>query len=139
NLKEYTQLESPPSNIVTSDTSVLVSLIGTLDPSELDVGALVHVDKNFTEEERILKSLQRPVDFKSVDLNDDQQSDFIVCSFGNFTGQLLAFEKVDTGYVKHVLSHSPGARNIILNDVNRDGRMDILALFTQGNERISVF
>lgn len=140
NLVEYTQLESPPSKIAAADdTSLFVSLIGSIEPSDQEAGALIHANKGFTEGTGVLRLLQRPVDFHQADLNGDGREDFIVCSFGNFTGQLAAFEKGDTSYIKHVISNSPGARNVVLEDVNKDGLTDMLVLFTQGNERISLF
>ena len=139
-LVEHTQLESPPSKILAADdTSLFVSLIGSIEPSDQEAGALIHVNKGFTEGAGVLRMLQRPVDFHQADLNGDGQKEFIVCAFGNFTGQLAAFEKGDTSYIKHVISNSPGARNLMLEDVNKDGLTDVLVLFTQGNERISLF
>ncbi len=42
-------------------------------------------------------------------------------------------------YNKHVISTLPGSRRTLSRDFNDDGLIDILALFTQGDEQITLF
>src|SRR5690606_36322173 len=87
----------------------------------------------------ILDSLKRPVHVTRADLNGDATDEYIVCEFGNYTGQLVIYEQHDTKPIRHVLSPSPGTRRTIVRDFNNDGMNDILALFTQGDERVVLF
>ena len=88
----------------------------------------------------LIDSLQRPVDFEQADLNNDGVSDYVICNFGNYTGQLVAFQTLPNGkFKKYILQHLPGARRIIIKDLDGNGMPDILALMTQGDERIVAF
>src|SRR5699024_6941406 len=100
---------------------------------------LVRVDKNFNKTALLIDSLQRPVCFVAADLDNDGKKDYVVGAFGNYTGQLLVFEKEKNMYHKHVISGMPGTRRVIVKDVNSDGLKDLLVLMAQGNERISLF
>ena len=140
NLKEYTQLKSPPSKIlIENDTTILVSLIGNMSPNEQKGGALVEINTKFTQGTGLIDSLQRPSHFEKADFNGDRVDDVVVCAFGNYTGGLLVYERRGAKFIKHIISSTPGARRVVLKDVDEDGLQDILVLMTQGNERISLF
>ncbi|NJM26678.1 MAG: VCBS repeat-containing protein [Bacteroidia bacterium] len=64
----------------------------------------------------------------------------MVCNFGNYTGNLQAlFGGSGGSFQKNTLSALPGARKVILKDFTHDGRIDVLVLFAQGDERVSLF
>ena len=86
-----------------------------------------------------IDSLSRPVAAAYGDFNQDGREDVVVCQFGNYTGQLSWFERTKTGYREHILDPVAGARRAIVQDVNKDGRPDIVALLAQGDEQISVY
>lgn len=139
-LSEYSQLESPPSEImIESDSTIIVSLLGDMSPNEQEGGALVRINNKFTNGIGLIDSLQRPSHFDKTDLNGDNEEDYVVCAFGNYTGGLLVYEKKGNEFYKHTISSTPGARRVVLKDLNKDGLLDILVLMTQGNERISLF
>jgi hypothetical protein len=85
----------------------------------------------------IIDSLKRPVHFEINDLNNDGLDDFVVCAFGNYSGTLVAFRNLGDGkYERLVIQNLPGARKVIIRDFDGNGLNDILALMTQGDERI---
>jgi hypothetical protein len=54
-------------------------------------------------------------------------------------GNLTIYEKSTNGYRQHVLSQLPGARKVVIKDFNNDGKNDIMAMFSQGDERIVIY
>src|SRR5690606_25883120 len=117
NLRDHTQLNSPPSHIFKDkDSSLVVSLMGIMDPNDQSRGSIVRIDQNLGSATSIIDSLQRPVHISSADFNNDGKEDWVVCSFGNWTGQLAVFENGPNNYVKHLISSLPGARKSIVRD-----------------------
>jgi hypothetical protein len=75
-----------------------------------------------------------------ADLNNDTLEDIIVCEFGNNTGQLSWFEnKGGQNYTSHVLRAKPGAVKTVINDFNKDGKPDVMALMAQGDEGVFIY
>lgn len=130
-------LDSPPSWLTVSNETLYTTTLGIMDPNDQAKGRLISINNG--NQTQLIDSLKRPVYFERVDLNNDNVMDYVICSFGNFTGDLSVYESTAGGTRKHVLSHLPGARKIILHDFNNDNRMDILALITQGDEQIVLF
>src|SRR5690606_25541283 len=94
----------------------------------------------FTPQSRLINipNLFRPVDFSVADLNGDDREDLIVCEFGHNTGKLSWYDNFQPDQ-EHVLSHLPGTLNAQIEDFNRDGKPDIIALTGQALEGISIF
>ena len=85
-------------------------------------------------------SLQRPVQITSCDLNNDKKTDYLVCEFGHLSGSLSWMENKGNGkYQHHIIKAAPGAIKAYVEDVNHDGLQDVWALFSQGDEGISLF
>lgn len=134
------QLSSPPSHIDFDDDDFVISEMGIMDPNDQAKGKLVSIKRNSKTASVILDSLQRPVYFEKKDFNNDGQDDFVVCAFGNYTGGLLLFEsKGHNKFERHSLNSMPGARKVTIRDLNGDGLKDILALMTQGDERLILY
>lgn len=133
------QLPSPASDILFGkDDTMMISCMGMMDPNDLYAGSLVKLSGK-QEPTVLIDSIKRPVDIEEADLNKDSQSDLIISGFGNFTGSLRAFEKADDKYLSYYVHNFPGNRKTIVNDLNRDGLPDILALIAQGDEQIALF
>ena len=139
-LEDSFQLGSPPSDIFfSSDENAIVSRMGIMDPNDLAAGSVIRISHNDDESLMLFDSIKRPVDIEGGDLNNDGEEDLIVAAFGNFTGALYAYERTAAGYKRHNLHHFPGTRKSIVRDFNADGLADILALITQGDERLALF
>jgi FG-GAP-like repeat len=131
------ELPSPPSHILFTKPDPVVSLMGIMDPNDQAKGELSILKMNSKSGTRIIDSLKRPVHFELNDLNKDGLDDFVVCAFGNYSGALLAFKGIGNGkYERLFLQNLPGARRVIVKDFDGNGMDDILALMTQGDERI---
>lgn len=139
-LKDSFQLSSPPSSVHTEkDKDPILSVMGIMDPNDAWEGQLIELRTDNHTINSIIDSLQRPVCIEKADLNNDKLDDYVICAFGNYTGALLAYENLGNGnYKKHILYGLPGARKIIIRDVNEDGLKDVLVLMTQGDEQISL-
>lgn len=134
------QLNSPASHVeIDKKNNLILSLMGIMDPNDRALGEIVRINQQGSIK-ILIDSLKRPVHFSKADLNSDGLEDFVVCEFGNYTGGLSVYQRIaDSSYIKHTLSSLPGSRNVILNDFNNDGKLDVLALLTQGDEQIALF
>lgn len=119
--------------------------IGVLNPNNGRFGYLqsIKLDKKgkmLPDTSFSVRNLYRPVQVSLADLNADGKMDYLVCEFGNLEGALSWIEnKGANQYERHVLRALPGAIKAYIQDVNKDGRPDIWALFSQGEEGIFLF
>lgn len=136
-IKDTIELNSPPSHIEFHDSKILISEMGIMDPNDEAKGQLVEIDLVAHTSRVLIDSIKRPVYFEEADFNEDGLIDYVVCSFGNYSGQLEIFEATKNGsYQTHKIDNTPGARKVIVRDFDGDGKKDIVALMTQGDERI---
>ncbi|EAZ79130.1 FG-GAP repeat domain-containing protein [Algoriphagus machipongonensis] len=112
--------------------------IGSIAPSDLSQGALYEMDLNSNSWNQVKDELSRPVYGIWADLENDGIPDFILCNYGNHGGNISLFMDGDFTTNPQILGGA-GARKVEVVDLNQDGKLDILALFCQGNERFSVF
>jgi hypothetical protein len=137
-VKDSLQLGSAPSKIAMFGSEQRIVLeMGIMDPNEQPAGKLRLMTGNDKSISDIIDSLQRPVDFERVDLNSDGLEDYVICNFGNYTGALVVYKGLGNGkFQKHILQYLPGARRLIIGDFDGNKMPDILALMSQGDERI---
>lgn len=135
------QLASPATAIHVDSAHLDVLEAGMLHPNDLPLGQLTRLGKNNLKESQVLiDSLYRPVHATFGDLNNDSREDMVICQFGHHKGKLSYYLQQEDGtYRENVLSDQPGAINTCLLDFNKDGQLDILALFAQGDERIVLY
>ncbi len=137
--------ESPVSDIIRSASGgYLVTGIGTIAPGTEKIGTLSRLSRNPAtnryQPETLLTGLHRPTQTLEVDLNRDGQVEFVTCEFGFLRGSLSFWEKDSQGkYKRRIISPKAGALKCLTTDWNHDGWPDLVALFGQGDERISVF
>lgn len=88
----------------------------------------------------LLTGLNRPAQVLQADLNGDGKPETISCEFGFSTGGLAVWSNDVRGKLtKTVLDPSTGAIRAIVMDWDKDGQLDILGQFAQGDERIVWF
>ena len=139
-LEDSIQLTSAPADIIPrKNEGPILACMGIMDPNDQAVGSIVQLSHSGTNHQTWIDSLKRPVDLQQADLNNDGKEDLVVSAFGNFTGALLAYEKIGDQYQEHVIHNLPGTRKTVIHDFNEDGLPDILALITQGDEHIALF
>jgi hypothetical protein len=113
--------------------------IGKLYPTELSNGSYTLLNND--SEAPILNNLHRPVHTEIEDLNNDGIHEIVVCNFGNKTGSLSLFKKAKptSAYKEDVLLPMPGAVMCFVKDMDGDGKKDIVAMFSQGDESVYIF
>ena len=121
-----------------------VLLMGKLQPSDAPRGvfALISAWRSGAKPEIAweVDSLQRPVYASYADLSGDGIEDVVLSEFGNLTGRLTWYERLPgKKNRRHLLASQPGALNTVVRDFDGDGRLDVLALFAQGDEGVLLF
>lgn len=120
--------------------NIIALSIGDLYPNEGRYGAVAALDtQSFSGPRLLFDKLPRPVSFEIADLNNDGLEDLLVCNFGNNIGNLSWYQNTGSGYRQHFLKKAPGATRARLHDMDGDGDQDIVVLFAQGDEGISIF
>ncbi len=129
--------ESPVVSYDTKNKESYVTTIGYIHPSAIAKGK---VFKNTSPDSLIIASeLHRPVHTLIEDLNDSGTVELVISEFGNLTGELSLFVKNINGeYDKTVLLNQPGTIRVIAQDMDDDGRKDLVALTSQGDESITI-
>jgi hypothetical protein len=114
--------------------------IGSMKPSQKLTGSFYAVDSASAAAKSVKRfnKLARPVACETDDLNGDGVNDIIICQFGNHTGKLSWFDGGDPEK-EHILQLQPGARRVVVQDFNGDGKPDILALMAQAREELMLF
>lgn len=120
-----------------ADTTFLTT-IGFLLPSELPAGDLGI--KEGANIKSLPQKLHRPVYTTVKDLNKNGNKELIISEFGDLKGQLSLWSKNKSGhYIESVLRSQPGTTRTIVQDMNNDGKDDIIVLASQGDENIEIF
>lgn len=131
------KFNSPITSYKQKQDDLYITEIGILNPSEIPKGLITKISVGVTD--TIAKELHRPVYTEILDLNEDGLDELLICEFGNLTGQLTLLEQNGSGYIKRVLYPQPGAIKFEIADMDNDGKKDIIALFSQGNEGVFIF
>jgi hypothetical protein len=135
--------ETAPIDIKWGDDSNEFELLtmGLMDPSNDSIGSVHQFRKSESgwNSESDIKGLMRPVDIDYADFNGDGVLDKVVSEFGNHVGELSLFLSSNQSWNKTILKNAPGARKVIIEDLDADGDLDILALMTQANEGFFAF
>lgn len=126
-----------PVDISYFNDAHLVLGIGTLAPSPVKKGQLIKVDSN-QNSHIIIDSLHRPIHFQTSTIKGE--TGFTIASFGSTQGNSgdLSFFK-DKSFKRTLIDSLSGATQAELRDLNQDGIVELIALFSQANERINVY
>lgn len=137
-LEDSFQLSSPPSwMLILKNGDLALSLMGLMDPNDQPKGEIATLNVKDHTLANLIDSLKRPVYFEMADLDRDGLDDVVACAFGNYAGALLAYKNLGGGkFEKQILQNLPGARKVIIQDFDNNGMDDILALMSQGDEKI---
>ncbi len=129
--------ESPVVSYDKKNKETYVTTIGYIHPSAIAIGK---VFKNSSSDTlNIASLLHRPVHTLTEDLNNNGTVELVISEFGDLTGELSLFVKNKSGeYDKTVLLNQPGTIRVVAQDMDNDGRKDLIALTSQGDESITI-
>lgn len=131
-------LSGPPADMAFPlSNSPRLLLVGSIAPTEERNGVLFDL-MNRSDSGTIhppIIGMARPVHVSLGDIDGDGMQDALVCEFGHHTGQLTLFPGQQPENAEILISR-PGARQTILRDVDKDGRMDIIAMMAQAQEQV---
>lgn len=128
---------------ITANSHLQLLLMGKMDPNDAYSGALLEIEKK-AGRWKVLRSLvdglNRPVQFAPFDQGEAGEQAFAISEFGHYTGALSWHETTADGKSKvYQLFNGPGARVAHVVDLDQDGKQDIVALLSQGDEKIIWF
>jgi len=114
-----------------------VTAVGYLNPSEISSGKIFVIKDNKIK--IIPEVFHRPVNTLVRDLNGNGKDELVVSEFGNLSGKLTLLIQDDSlHYNKRILLNQPGAIRVLANDMNKDGKLDLIVLTAQGDEAIYI-
>ena len=139
-VKHFYALPSPVTDIhFNKDGTLYLLAAGNLNPHDEPLGALLSMDEKGNVQP-LIQELSRPVHMSLHDLNQDGHEDIVISEFGDYTGRLSWFERMQDGsFQKHVLWENPGAVKTYVHDLNHDDLPDVVALVAQGKEGVYAF
>lgn len=145
--KVIADLESPAvsffyTKIPNGSSRALVSCIGTIENSDDSIGSIEEIVlNNATQKTTIASALPKPVYTISADFNKDKINDYLVCGLGGKTkgGLYLVKNNQDNKTEIINLKPGPGPTQLASGDFNQDGWTDFMALFSVGDERLTMY
>ena len=124
------------TDITLLGSETLYTFIGTTTQANPEVNGFV---SQASSGKKLLQSLNRPIGLVSANLDGDAGDELISSEFGFKVGGMSVWKFEKGVYKKHVLNPQTGATKSIVRDFTGDGKLDILALFAQGDERILLY
>jgi hypothetical protein len=133
-------------NIVTSmqrtADGFYLGAIGHFFPTEDRRGQVIFLKKTAAGLERkvLFSELPRVAHIEMGDFNNDGKIDFALSMFGFMTGRFSWFENLgEDQFKEHLLYQKSGAVKATAHDFNKDGHLDIAALFGQETDGLILF
>lgn len=125
------------------DPDLIIAVLGMLFPNNDKIGSVVVLENdgkcNFTKH-IVAEKIARVSDARAGDLDGDGDLDLAVCQFGYDDGETRWIENLGNWkFQSHSLQNISGPINVLLDDVDHDGDLDILSLVSQEWEEIYCF
>lgn len=127
---------------------LLVSDLGSFSPRDHHLGQLVWLHLSPTgrviSSRVLLKDVGRVADARAGDFDGDGDQDIVVAIFGwRKTGKLLWLEQQQSSsgieFKQHLIKAQHGCSHVPVVDIDADGDLDLVALFSQEFESIELF
>ena len=129
-------------------TDLLIADLGDAAPSDNLKGSIVWLRRVSAEAftgVTLARGLPRIADVQAADFDGDGDMDLVVAAFGwREAGGILFFENRTEdwrapSFVKRELDDRKGAIHVPIRDLDRDGRLDFVALLSQQHEKVVAF
>ncbi len=131
------QVKNAITDYTRKDTVSYVTDVGILDPSELATGRIYAAQGK--QQEALNEVFHRPVNTLVVDLDKDGIDEMVISEFGYRTGRLTLMKGLPSGgYERKMLLTQPGAIRAVAEDMDQDGKLDIVVITSQGDESITI-
>ncbi|NCG57028.1 MAG: hypothetical protein GWP35_09000 [Proteobacteria bacterium] len=121
---------------------IFVASMGGMNPSNEEKGGvsfLTHSEEGW-KVSSVGVDLGRACDIDVADLDNDDDTDMVVCAFGfRGPGQLLWLKNIQNQFVVKTLDERDGFVAAIIDDVDDDDDEDIIALLSQEHEVLLQF
>ncbi|MEY4309293.1 MAG: hypothetical protein RL422_1496 [Bacteroidota bacterium] len=124
------------TDITLLGSETLYTFIGTTTQANPEVNGFV---SQASKGKKIIQGLNRPIGLVSANLDGEAGDELITSEFGFKVGGMSVWKLEKGVYRKQVLNPQTGATKTIVRDFTGDGRLDILAQFAQGDERILLY
>ncbi|MFN8242068.1 MAG: VCBS repeat-containing protein [Bacteroidales bacterium] len=125
------------------DNDIMVAVLGLLFPSNDKIGSVVVLEndgKNTFVKHVIEEKIARVSDVRAADLDGDGDKDLVAGQFGYDDGETRWIENLGNWkFRSHILQHLSGPINVIPEDIDADGDLDLVSLVSQEWEEIYVF
>ncbi len=125
------------------DLDLLVAAMGVILPSDAEIGKVIILENDgqqqFTKRV-ILDKVRRVTDVQGGDLDGDGDIDLAVTQFGYLRGEVQWLENLGNWQFRghHLMDKSGGIHGPIV-DIDNDGDLDIVVLFSQEWESVHAF
>ncbi|WP_411030791.1 FG-GAP repeat domain-containing protein [Spongiimicrobium sp. 3-5] len=125
------------SDYTNTGTLSVITAIGHLNPSDISSGRIFVAEDQDTI--GLSQIFHRPVHTLAHDFDKNGTMELVVSEFGNLTGKLSLLYKGDSlTYQKKSLLTVPGTIRVLAEDMDADGKDDLIVLTAQGDEGISI-
>lgn len=134
-------VDSAPVSILLGKTNFILSLVGRTFPSDELAGQVWSQSFDTSAPPtKLLRGLPRLVHTSRANLDGDGIEDLVICGYGNSLGGLI-FAKQNRGgqFTPTEIALGPGFIATHIQDVDRDGRLDIMALRGQAREGVEIY
>ncbi|MEN8152594.1 MAG: VCBS repeat-containing protein [Acidobacteriota bacterium] len=125
------------------DNDLLIAGMGMIFPNNDKIGAVVVLENDGKQNFRnrtLVKNIARVTDVRPGDFDNDGDIDLAVGQFGYDDGEIRWLENLGNwNFKSHIILNLSGTINTLVDDIDKDGDPDIIALVSQEWEEIYIF